>query len=53
MKYFGFIKEHDDFTISESIHDLISGYTHIDCNKDKVLEYFTKENYGDSFNGMC
>lgn len=42
MKYFGFIKEHDDYPISESIHDLISDYTHIDGNKDKVLEYLQK-----------
>lgn len=39
MKYFGFIREHDDYTISKSIHDLIIDETSIDPHKADVLVY--------------
>ncbi|UHO38124.1 hypothetical protein H5J24_21560 [Chryseobacterium capnotolerans] len=42
MKYFGFIREHDDYPISEGIHELISSTTSVDNNKDKVLAYLQR-----------
>lgn len=42
MQYFGFIKEHDDYPISESIHQLIMDDNPISTHKDDVLEYLQK-----------
>lgn len=42
MKYFGFIKEHDDYPISKSIHELIVDKSPINNHKDEVLEYLQK-----------
>ncbi|REC48840.1 hypothetical protein [Chryseobacterium pennipullorum] len=42
MKYFGFIKEHDDYSISKSIQELVSNNSTIDSNKDRVLDYLQK-----------
>ncbi|MGE8432426.1 MULTISPECIES: hypothetical protein [Chryseobacterium] len=39
MKYFGFIREHDDYPISKSIHDLIIDETSIDPHRADVLVY--------------
>lgn len=42
MKYLGFIKEHDDYPIAESIHELIMDDYPISPHKDDVLEYLQK-----------
>ena len=42
MKYFGFVKEHDDYSISKSIHELIGDKNPINKNKDDILEYLQR-----------
>ena len=42
MKYFGFIKEHDDYEISNNINELIVDNNPIDNNKDLILQYLQK-----------
>lgn len=42
MKYFGFIKEHDDYDISKNIDELIPNNSVVDNNIDYVLEYLQK-----------
>ncbi|AZA78808.1 hypothetical protein EG347_15480 [Chryseobacterium sp. G0186] len=39
MKYFGFIKEHDDYSISKSIHEFITDEAPVNPYRDHVLEY--------------
>jgi hypothetical protein len=42
MKYFGFVKEHDDHTASKSIHDLIIDGNSINDKRNETLEYLQK-----------
>lgn len=42
MKYFGFIKEHDDYDMSKNIDELISNSTIVDDNLNDVLKYLQK-----------
>lgn len=42
MKYFGFIKEHDDYDMSKNIDELISNSIIVDDNLNDVLKYLQK-----------
>lgn len=42
MKYFGFIKEHDNYDISKTIDEMIVNNSPIDNNKDLILQYLQK-----------
>ena len=53
MKYFGFVKEHDDYPISKSIHDLIVDGNSINNNKDDVLKYLQKGVMAVNLMGCC
>lgn len=42
MKYFGFVKEHDEYSISKSIHELVLDGNSVNVHKDEVLKYLQK-----------
>jgi len=42
MKYFGFVKEHDEYSISKSIHELIVDGTSVNPHNEEVIKYLQK-----------
>lgn len=53
MKYFGFIKENDEYKYAVSIKDLINEKNTEHPHRKKVLEYLKKRETLCCLDGMC